>query len=135
LATTVGWLIGGAFLPVEIGAGLAVGLLQGLILRPMIARTGWWVVASSVGWIVGWGLIIAIPLQLESINGAILGATMGVAQWFVLRKKIPQAGWWIIISTLAWTLGLAQIMGEALVGTVVGIVSGIALELQLRYAK
>ncbi|MEA3350210.1 MAG: hypothetical protein U9Q82_06290, partial [Chloroflexota bacterium] len=42
LATTVGWLIGGAFLPVEIGAGLAVGLLQGLILRPMIARTGWW---------------------------------------------------------------------------------------------
>ncbi|MBV5262012.1 hypothetical protein FLX56_26800 [Synechococcus moorigangaii CMS01] len=34
------------------------------------------------------------------------GFFIGVAQWLVLRQYIPKAFWWIVVSTLGWTLGL-----------------------------
>jgi hypothetical protein len=58
---------------------------------------------------------------------------MGTLQWLYLRRHFHRAGWWIVISTLGWTIGLAGIMGQLLVGAAVGAVTGIALELLLRY--
>jgi hypothetical protein len=51
----------------------------------------------------------------------------------VLRRQYRQAGWWIVVNPLAWTAGLTGLMGDLLVGVAVGAVTGIALELLLRY--
>ena len=34
----------------------------------------------------------------------IMGLMLGVAQWLLLRVKIPRAGWWILATFLSWTL-------------------------------
>ena len=67
-ATTVGWTVGvvvgqlwvgavaggiGPFFRITVvGAvgGASVGIVQWLVLRAEVARAGWWVVASTVGW-------------------------------------------------------------------------------------
>jgi hypothetical protein len=67
----------------------------------------WWTLATTIaGAIVG---------ALES-SGFELVATLfftglfiGAAQWLVLRQSIPQAFWWIVVSTLGWTLGLVLV--------------------------
>lgn len=33
------------------------------------------------------------------------GLVVGVAQWLVLRRYLPGAGWWILASALGWFLG------------------------------
>jgi hypothetical protein len=33
-----------------------------------------------------------------------------------LRPLVRQAGWWIVISALGWTVGLGIILGASLVG-------------------
>lgn len=135
LATTLGWLLGGAILPLELGAGAAIGFLQWLVLRPLIGQAGWWIGASTVGWLLGWGLLTILPPQIV-FGGAILGVTTGIAQWFVLRKWTLHASWWPLISALAWIIGLSNfIAGETLVGAVVGAITGIALELLMRFSS
>jgi hypothetical protein len=58
---------------------------------------------------------------------------MGTTQWLFLRGHFHRAGWWIVISALGWTAGLALLTGPLLVGAVAGAVTGITLELFLRY--
>ncbi len=58
---------------------------------------------------------------------------MGITQWLFLRRHLHQAGWWIVVSALGWTAGLTLLTGPLLVGAVAGAVTGIALELLLRY--
>ena len=49
--------------------GTVIGILQWQVLQRRFARSYWWVVASTAGWIVG---------------GLVAGATEGVAGWAVL---------------------------------------------------
>jgi len=65
----------------------------------------------------------------------VLGAGSGIAQWLFLRRRLHWAGWWIIISALAWTTGLTVFSGVLLSGAMVGAMTGIALDLLLRYPK
>jgi hypothetical protein len=30
------------------------------------------------------------------------GGIIGLAQWLVLRKRVPRAGWWILANVLGW---------------------------------
>lgn len=88
----------------------------------------WWL-ASACGWIVAimvFALILIPPILLLTtirlytnadmslaIRGAIVSTVrfisvtvaagvFGIAQWWVLRRHIPSADWWIPISSLAW---------------------------------
>jgi hypothetical protein len=76
----VGW-VGGAGL-----FGTAVGVLQWLVLRRQVARAGWWVLASTVGWVVGMPLgdIVGGPAL-----GAAYGAITGTAMVWLLRQAFP----------------------------------------------
>jgi hypothetical protein len=58
---------------------------------------------------------------------------MGLLQWLFLRQQLYRAGWWVLVSTLAWTVALSGFMGQFLIGAIAGAVTGIALELLLRY--
>ena len=67
------------------------------------------------------------------LAGIVFGAAVGSAQWLVLRREVHWAGWWIVISTLAWAAGLGLLPGFLMSGVMVGAMTGLALDLLLRY--
>ncbi len=141
LATTAGWVLG-LVLGGELGVGAFIGLTQWLVLRRYFANTGWWVLASGVGWLAGWAIVapgLILPpdggLLASIIAGAIFGITMGVAQWMVLRRWVKLAGMWILISIPGWTIGLIGLLGTILAGAVAGAVTGFAFDFLLRFPQ
>ena len=136
LVTTVGWVLGwmlGTDVAL-VAAGPVIGMLQWVVLRQRIRQAGWWILATTLGWAAGWALVIgAISPEVEVMTGTALGALTGTFQWFVLQRQLRQAGWWVVTSALGWTAGLALLTGPLLVGAVAGAVTGITLELLLRY--
>ena len=34
----------------------------------------------------------------------LIGFSIGAAQWLLLRKRLPRAGWWIVANILGWGL-------------------------------
>lgn len=137
MATTWGWIVG-KFLVGPIGllaSGAALGALQWLVLRHRISESWRWILATAVGWLVGWGLFLfATPSELAMMSGLIVGGCTGIAQWFVLHREVHWAGWWLPISALAWTTGLNVLSGSLLAGATPGALTGVALEILMRYA-
>jgi hypothetical protein len=81
----------------------------------------WWVFATVVGVLVGIGIIAiatiitntlrTVPiLAFLHIVGALEGATLGLAQWLVLRRYIKHVMGWIIATSVGaiatWLIGL-----------------------------
>ncbi len=109
VANIVGWLIGFAlceaiqsFISTVLVDGLvigsAVGIAQWLVLRRWMSPVRWWVLLSIVGFGVGKALAEAIlpgasTLPGYAVTGAIIGASVGVAQWPVLRRHVSSAAW------------------------------------------
>jgi hypothetical protein len=60
---------------------------------------------------------------------------VGIAQWLLLRKEFDWAGWWIIISILAWTTGLTTMPGLISSGTLPGALSGLTLVILFRFSS
>ena len=145
--TTLGWLLGilvtaqvdvvtdGRMGPwLELGIGVAVGLVQWIQLRTLMPQSGWWILASGIGW----GLSLAIArligtgLALE-LRGTLIGIITGLSQWLLLRRAFHQAWWWIVTSALGWTAG--QAMGDSLVGAVVGGITGVTLVMLVSHRR
>lgn len=166
LATTVGWVVGfavcealKAFLENLFidGAviGISVGIMQWLALRGRINRAGWWILASIIGFAVGKAVGDAFAQAVPGavgfgLSGAAIGASLGIAQWFVLRRHVAQAGWWVLASALAWAVGwgIISVVDEAVGGptgsayvigaagaAVAGVITGAALVRLLRLRK
>ena len=135
MVTTLGWVLGGIMLAeFALGVlGIVIGVLQWVVLRQYIRQAGWWILASAGGWAIGWLMVMVIPPEVGIPIGTVLGAAIGVNQWLILQRHLRRAGWWVVVSILAWTMGLGGLAGELLVGTVVGAITGIVLELLLRY--
>ena len=131
----LGWILSGYLLAgiALLATGIGIGALQWLVLKQRIGRAGRWILASAAGWAVGWAIAFAfIPAELGFLSGFVIGAAAGTAQWLVLRKEVHWAGWWIVVSTLAWTIALGPLSREPVVGVTPGAMTGIALELLLR---
>ena len=157
LAVVIGWVIGffvcewlEEFLSTAFVDGLvigtAVGIAQGLVLRKRIAPVLPWVALSIVGFAIGKlvtdlvGQAVPEPLGVV-LGGAVIGLSAGMAQWLILRRRFPQAGWWIGANGLGWAAGwslisaaegsdvsVAMIYAVGAAGAaLVGIVTGIAL--------
>ena len=104
-----------------------------LLVMLLTALGAWWVLA-----------VLAVPLLLS----------IGVAQWWVLRDRVPWARPWIAVTAAAWLAGLAVFLafatplwwsgqapvltvlvgvaGGALMATTVAAVTGLALRTYLR---
>lgn len=70
----------------------------------------WWTLATTIaGAIVG-----ALEESGFQFVATILltGLFIGIAQWLVLRQYIPKAFWWIVVSTLGWTIGLLLVSSD-----------------------
>jgi len=113
-----------------------MGVAQWLVLRPLFPESWWWIPLSTGGWMLGWGFSMAIGIpQSAALIAGTVGLTTGGFQWYILRRWVPIAHWWILVNILAWVIGLSGFTDSRLAGLVVGIVTGIVLELLARYKK
>ena len=138
IATTMGWLIGVIFfigIPV-IMSGAAISALQWATLHQRIHKAWRWAIYSLTGWIIGYVFFVVISAATQKIStGPLIGLFVGIAQWMLLRKEVNWAGWWIIISTLAWTTGLDIIPGLLTSGALPGALTGLTLVILFRFSR
>lgn len=104
----------------------------------------WWVLASTLGWAMGFAVAAVVLWTIGSAGAvhsslapvvvfAVGGGVAGIMQWFLLRRHIPQAGWWVLASALGGALaGSVSDVGIppvsfAVVGTVAGIMQWFVL--------
>ncbi|MEV6339348.1 hypothetical protein AB0M12_32105 [Nocardia vinacea] len=115
LAAAVALLIAGV---VE---GGVLGWFQAGVLRRAVPgmRPGDWIRATALGALIAW-VVGAIPVAADGLDkwsswvvvpavvvgGIVLLLSIGVAQWFVLRRHLTGAGLWAWATALAWLAGL-----------------------------
>jgi MFS family permease len=115
------------------------------------AQPSWpWILASVAGFAIGGaiagGVVLAGELALvdtaqspadaaaalalvTAVSLGLVGATVGVLQWLVLRRWLPASGWWIAATTGGWAAAgaLAGTLAGFLGGAVPGVGSGIGV--------
>jgi len=108
-------------------ASIVIG--RWLVLRREVSRAGWWTFASIVGLVVAGGLVIAVyeipehggvEKAMGDVGGnmgiavlfAVFGASLGTVQWLFLRRRVSQAGWWVLASAV----GFANVLNPGSVG-------------------
>lgn len=94
--------------------GTTVGFAQWLVLRNYFPREPFWMLANTAGWAIGWEVGWAVQDRLSSSLGsvaawalawAIIGAMVGLSGWFILRRHVRGAGWWIVASIVGGSIG------------------------------
>jgi hypothetical protein len=100
--------------------GTIIGLTQWSILRRYVQRSALWIGVTLLGFMMsspvllsmsgGFGPYIA-PLASLGMTAA-LGSSLGVTQWFAIRKKVSRSALWIGISLISWVV--AGLIGMAL---------------------
>jgi len=103
--------------------GLLIGVLQYLLLRRYLPRMVWWIPATVLGWAlplllglasVGWLPALAMdPVWSGALGFALIGASIGVCQWLVLRRRIHRATLWVLASILGWGMS-GLVIGETI---------------------
>lgn len=96
------------FIPI---VALLTGAIQYGLLRRHLPGMGGWVALTFVGWLLGLFLNL-VPVWLHwssrffNINLAliVLGLSIGLGQWLLLRRRLPRAGWWLAANVLGWGL-------------------------------
>jgi len=119
-----GFPVGGAAAAVLVGAittplegalggavtGAVIGAAQWLVLRRRLPLTPAWIAATALGMGAGLALSIAL-LGTETgdialpLRGLITGASIGGAQYLLLRGVMSRAPVWALVVTLSWAIG------------------------------
>jgi hypothetical protein len=137
MATTLGWLIGSTVfqgIPFII-SGVIIAALQWAILFKRIPNAWRWIIHSSIGWIVGYILVIVFVPGMSFLLGPIVGGILGITQWLLLRDIVDLSAWWILMSILAWTTGLTLMPGVLTSGSLPGALTGLTLVILLRFSS
>jgi hypothetical protein len=134
LATALGMLIGHLLLiplvnimPLGIArviaplfAGMLVGFAQWLVLRGYLTRSSNWILAAGAGWAAAYALGLFIVQNLIGsvwiglLAYLLFGTIVGVMQWPILRREIPNILSWILANVIGWTLGF--IISQVIIG-------------------
>ncbi|MBI5295805.1 MAG: toll/interleukin-1 receptor domain-containing protein [Chloroflexi bacterium] len=111
--------------------GLAIGLGQWILLYRKISNSGWWVLASVIGFTVA-GIEDGAFVIESWYTGVIYGLIAGTGQWLILRQQIANSKIWIIFCALgwgiAWAIGLLLESYGVSIGTgfwVLGLIFGV----------
>jgi len=97
---------------------ILLGVFQWIVLRKQIADSKNWILVSSIGLSIGLSISIfggdslifnrnqsSISLGILSGGiGAIIGATLGIAQWFFLRKHVKYSSLWVLGSIISCSI-------------------------------
>lgn len=152
--------------------GATIGLAQWLAIEQWV-RADFWILASTISWSAGF-LVSYFPISFVvalflthiispspeilfvscAVGGAVLGANIGLAQWFVLRNRVSGANSWIRANIIGYAIGfgvsapgifgppsqdwppeLVRIGLMALFGAISGGITGVTLEQLLRHPR
>lgn len=116
-------LMAGAVEGALLGAGQAAVLRHAL---PGLVPAAW-IVATTLGAVVAYllGLVpsltaavwtgrpLALLLPVAVVLGLVLLTSIGAAQWWLLRRLLDRAAWWIAATALAWLVGLSVFLTVA----------------------
>jgi hypothetical protein len=107
------------------GEGTILGWAQSRMLRRELPelRTGDWIRATAAGAAAAWSIGMLpstfsrqllelwppMLIALGIVAGVLLLATIGFAQWLVLRRHVEGSGSWVVANALAWIAGLAVV--------------------------
>lgn len=104
--------------------GLLTGILQYTLLRQYLPHMAWWIAATFLGWLTPFAIGALIITLLEQRNDPfsimfgllLIGATIAVPQWWLLRKRVRYASWWILAHGFGWcvTGSLSPVTSEPL---------------------
>ncbi len=93
------------------------GNLQWFVLQKYIVDLKRWIWAGFIGLVVGVVIIEGgnylfsdwktSEIMLNLITGAIIGITLGTAQWFILRQHVKFSSLWVLANILGLSLGTA----------------------------
>jgi len=145
--------------------GTILGISQWLFLRQQRTRTGWWVLASAIGWTIGLILIDSSQDELirSGVDYALAGIITGSVMVWILRQpnSEPKIGairgslvrtlisvwalswgfsWfigWNTVSYIGWGLSFTMggEIGGKIAGGIAGLIGGIGTALALKRAK
>ena len=141
---TEDYLFGYLFVPIT---GILTGSLQYGLLRRYLSRMGWWVLATTGGWLLGllltyglrqaaanfWTVDVIYGPGSQEVVFFLMGLSIGLGQWLLLRRRLPWAGWWIVANIAGWGL-FALITGQTLDQfwfMVLGVMTGCATAVTL----
>ncbi len=102
--------------------GAMSGFLQWVVLREKVARAGWWVLASALGFAIAGGTLGAIGINENYVMAGILfaaifGVAGGILQGLVLKRaQIARAGLWVLASILGSLVGAIGIPISSSIG-------------------
>ena len=104
------------FFPIN---GLLTGILQYTLLRRYLPHMAWWIAATFLGWLMPFVtgfLIIAVLAQKNDtfsimLGMFLIGTTIVVPQWWMLRQRVRYASWWILAHGFGWSVtGLSSLV-------------------------
>ncbi|WP_427158095.1 hypothetical protein ACQFX9_20565 [Aliinostoc sp. HNIBRCY26] len=129
----IGCFLIGSTLGAGLGLGVSVGTAQWFILRSIVPRSWWWILASALGWC---GIAYTLTMMLYSTVpapgssdfgkpiwaiipsawGAIAqvtlsGALMGLFQWLILRGSLQKSFWWIPANAIIMLIAAFGVLG------------------------
>lgn len=92
--------------------GLLTGILQYTLLRRYLPHMAGWIAATFLGWLMPFatGYLLLTVLELGNDTFSItfgmflIGATVAVPQWWMLRKRVRYASWWILAQGFGWSV-------------------------------
>ena len=95
--------------------GTILGLAQAWVLRRAVGGVPGWTVVTAVGTALGLAVAVTMPegtglagrVALGAVHGFAIGMILGTLQWLVLRRRLPGARWWVLVSVVAWSIGAA----------------------------
>jgi hypothetical protein len=131
-----------------------LGASQWLVLRRRIPRSGWWVLATGAGMLIGIALGVAVLQAIGRSTGqprwweywpdllllyAVVGLSLALAQLPVLWRHITNPALWLLAGTVGW-IALGLIMGPTIdrtsdtlaLGAVPAAFTGLALSWLIR---
>jgi hypothetical protein len=117
----LGCILRSGILMAAIVIALPISVLQRLLMRRLIRRSWWWVLVSSLGWVMvaitlsevayipisgaiklADGRIVEVNLLqnlgevVQGVGGAILaGIILSGLQWLLMSEDMPHSAWWI----------------------------------------
>jgi hypothetical protein len=108
-------------------AGTAIAAAFAWLIGLMPSTVG----SSLSTWPVGALIVVGMIL------GTLLLCSIGTAQWVELRRHVPRAGWWVVVTAGAWCAGLLAFVAvtsllwqpdqAALVVAAIGMVGGLIM--------
>ncbi len=90
--------------------GLLTGILQYILLRRYLPHMGGWIAATFLGWLMPFVILFILSKLLIPGSSTVrivlvmmvLGTTVALPQWWLLRKRVQHAWWWFLVFGLAW---------------------------------